>query len=159
MTVAAETRAAVRNIPFLFAGLRAGLLNYTAAAEYLDVDGETEAVAAALRRFAEDLPPVEPDPNDVTVRMQRGVGTTTGDASNALVSVHGVSIAPDAGDDTALVVTGDVTPALVGEALLGLRTASIDVLAAGVADGAAIVVVEGRSAVDAGRRHRNPPAR
>ena len=54
MTVAAETRKAVREHPFVYDGLRAGIVNYTAAARFLDV-GDTEAVGAALRRYAEDL--------------------------------------------------------------------------------------------------------
>ena len=50
MTVAAETREAVRDHPFLETALRAGVVNYTAAARFLDV-GEEEAVAAALRQI------------------------------------------------------------------------------------------------------------
>ena len=49
MTVAERTRAAVRAEPFVYEALRAGVLNYTAAARYLDV-GDESAVSAALRR-------------------------------------------------------------------------------------------------------------
>ena len=60
MTVAAETRRAVRASPFLRDALRAGCVNYTAAARFLDV-GDEDAVVAALRRYAEDLPDLEAD--------------------------------------------------------------------------------------------------
>ena len=47
-SLAARTREAVRNEPFLHDALRAGVLNYTAVARYLEVDGEHDAIATAL---------------------------------------------------------------------------------------------------------------
>ena len=48
MSLAAETRAAVRARPWLLEALRAGVVNYAAAAESLDVDGDTDSIATAL---------------------------------------------------------------------------------------------------------------
>jgi hypothetical protein len=44
VTLAAEAREAVRRRPFLYDALGAGVVNYSAAARLLDVDGETDAV-------------------------------------------------------------------------------------------------------------------
>jgi|APHM01.1.fsa_nt_gi hypothetical protein len=55
MSLAAETREAVRERPVLYDALRAGIVNYTAAAERLALNGDREAIATALRRFAESL--------------------------------------------------------------------------------------------------------
>ena len=68
MSLASETRDAVRARPFLYDALRAGVVNYTAAARELDVDGEVDAVATALRRFAEEL--AEYDPTNLFERNQ-----------------------------------------------------------------------------------------
>ncbi|MFT4958602.1 MAG: hypothetical protein ACI9EZ_001934, partial [Halobacteriales archaeon] len=55
MSLAERTREAARARPFLVEGLRAKVVNYTAAARFLDVDGEVDAVATALRRYGEGL--------------------------------------------------------------------------------------------------------
>jgi hypothetical protein len=57
MNVAERTREAVRRRPFLHDALAAGVVNYAAAAEFLDVDRGDDAVTAALRRYADDLDP------------------------------------------------------------------------------------------------------
>lgn len=74
MSLAAETRQRIREHPFLRVALRAGVVNYSAAADFLDVDGEREAVATALRRYAGELPPFETEARDVRVRMRSEVG-------------------------------------------------------------------------------------
>ena len=74
MTLAADTRAAVRRRPFLHEALRAGVLNYAAAARLLDVEGEQSAVVAALRRYAETLSPYDETARDVRVTMRSGLG-------------------------------------------------------------------------------------
>ena len=84
MTVASETREAVRSEPFLHAALAAGVLNYTAAARYLDV-GDEEAVAAALRRYAEDLPAPDVRDGSVRVDMRSGLGECSPDEALARV--------------------------------------------------------------------------
>lgn len=165
MNVAAETRSAVREAPFLHTALRAGVVNYTAAAELLDVDGESEAIAAALRRFAAELDPIEPDERAVTVRMQRGVSVGSADpvenpdvsANTTLCAIAGTVIDSSGGDATALVCTGAIDTALFATILSRLHTAEIEPSAAGFAradtadnpDGVAVVVVGRREAIDA----------
>lgn len=164
MNVAAETRSAVRNAPFLHRALRAGIVNYTAAAELLDVDGEREAVAAALRRYAAELEPIEPDERAVTVRMQRGVSVVSADGVEdtdtttdpTLCAVAGTVIA-SGGDLTALVCTGAIDATLFAAILSRHHVAGIEPIAAGFAqadsteatDGTAVVVVGRREAIDA----------
>ncbi len=54
MSTAERARRAVRDQPFLFRSLQAGVLNYRAVARYLEV-GDEGTVASALRRYAEEL--------------------------------------------------------------------------------------------------------
>ena len=118
MTVAAETRRAVRASPFLRDALRAGCVNYTAAARFLDVC-EEEAVAAALGRYAEDLPDYErPAPaGRVRVNMRSGLGPTE-DPEEALLRVADTLLAPGGGDLTGITATGDgVDPRSLGHVL------------------------------------------
>lgn len=143
MSLAAETRAAVREEPFLYDSLRAGVLNYTAAAEFLDLDGDRAAVVAALRRFAEELPPLSRETADVRVRMESGVGPT-GDPTDTLVSVGGVSLGPDAGANTAVLAAGAVDAPALARALGRLSIAGVEVVAAGVAGDSLAVVVDRR---------------
>ena len=160
MSLAAEARAAVRARPFVFDALRAGLLNHSAAAAWLveaaDLDGDPDAVAAALRRFREDLPAYATAPRGATVSMRSGVGLSTDDASTAatdgepLLRVGDAAVVPD-GDHMAIVATGDVdTPALAA-ALRRLTVREIEVAAAGVAGDAFVCVVGRRDGPDAVR--------
>jgi hypothetical protein len=154
MSLAAETREAVRERPFLHTALRAGVVNYTAAAELLGLDGDTDAVATALRRFAADLPPYEPETRTATVRIRSGLGrVVSADGGEPLLSVAGVGFAPDAetADQTALVAVGDVDAAALRAVLGRLATAEVDVTAAGVTSEALVVVVEKRSGAGAVR--------
>lgn len=147
MTVAERTREAVRAEPFLHEALRAGVLNYTAAARYLAV-GDEEAVAAALRRYEAELEP-RPAPGDARVTMKRGLGE--GQTQEAILQVGDVALVPGTGALTGVLATGDVS-------VLGLRrilgrcgTAGIDVEAAGAIDGTLIVVVDRMDGADAVR--------
>lgn len=146
MTVASETREAVRSRPFLHAALRAGVVNYTAAARYLDV-GDQEAVAAALRRYAEDLPPLDPETGDVRVDMRGGVGPVP--AAEALLAVGDLSLGPDGGDLTAVVATGDVGPDALRRVLARLDVADVPVRAAAAGEAHLVVVVRRRAGIDA----------
>lgn len=157
MSLAAETRAAVRSRPWLRYALRAGVLNYAAAAESLDVEGDRDAIATALRRFEEDLPGIGADARDVTVRMQSGVrlagadgdagsedgGDTSKSKADPLVSVDGEAILRTGGQLTAITVAGDVDPTALSAVLGRLDAESVVVDAAGVADGRLVVVVPG----------------
>jgi hypothetical protein len=148
MTLAAETRDAVRERPFLHAALAAGVVNHTAAARYLNVgdgdDEDHEAVAAALRRYAEELDDGDPAADaSARVEMQSGVGPAE-DRADALVAVGGTVLAPTGGDDTAVVASGDVRAVHLGPVLERLRVADIEVRAAGAVEGTLAVVVPRR---------------
>ncbi|WP_324757224.1 DUF7523 family protein [Haloarcula sp. GH36] len=141
MSLAAQTRDAARARPFLYDALRAGVVNYTAAARTLDVDGETEAVATALRRFAEELDDYDPPAGDARVSMQSGLGPA--DGADPLVTVGDRSLAAGGGSLTGIVATGDVSPRLLGDVLGRLRATDIEVEVA-AADGDSLIVAVGR---------------
>ena len=158
MSLAADTREAVRSRPFVFDALRAGLLNHSAAAEWLaasaDLDGDPDAVAAALRRFREDLSAYATEPRTATVSMRSGVGVSEDadepDAGDALLRVADARVVPD-GDRTAIAATGDVDAASLAAVLRGLAVRDVDVAAAGVAGDALVCVVDRRDGPDAVR--------
>ena len=150
MTVAAETRRAVRANPFLRDALRAGCVNYTAAARFLDV-GDEEAVAAALRRYAEDLPEYERSVpvGRTRVNMRSGLGPTDA-PDEALLRVADTLLAPGTGDLTGITATGDgVDPRTLGYVLARLDAEGVAVGAAGATDGALLVAVNRRDGPDA----------
>ncbi|MFC6988279.1 hypothetical protein ACFQJD_05280 [Haloplanus sp. GCM10025708] len=153
MSLAAEARAAVDARPFLRDALRAGVVNYRAAADFLDV-GDADAVAAALRRYREDLPAYDTESRDVRVTMHRGVGVVD-DASDAIVAVGGVGVVPDAGSRTAVVAVGDVDARSLSTALGRLVADGVDVDAAGVAADSLAVVVGRRGGATALRAVEN----
>ncbi|WP_238717394.1 DUF7523 family protein [Natronorubrum halophilum] len=147
MSLAATTRRAAEEHPFLVTALRAGVVNYTGAARFLEVDGETDAIATALRRYAEELPAYECESRDVRVRMESGVGpvgAAAGDtgADDALVSVGGTAFGPGAGDRTAIVAAGAVDATALAETLQRLSIEDIEPAAAAVGAASMIVVVD-----------------
>jgi len=142
MTLAERAREAVRARPFVHEALRAGVVNYSAAARLLDV-GEVEAVAAALRRYSEELPDRDASERSVRVSMESGVGRVE-DAAAALVSVGGTAFAPDEGSLTAVLANGDVDTPLLTRVLARLEVEDVAIAAAGVADGSLLVVVDRR---------------
>lgn len=152
MSTAAATREAVRDHPFLLQALRAGVVNYTAAAEFLDV-GETEPVATALRRFADDLPDFETRDADARVRMESGVGlienaeSAGDDDTEPLLSVGSAAVVPDAGSLTAVLATGDVDVAALAAVCGRLDAEDIEADAVAVAEGTLLVVVDRREGV------------
>jgi hypothetical protein len=153
MSLAAETRAAVRARPWLLRALRAGIVNYAAAAESLDVEGDTDSIATALRRFAADLSAGEAEARDVVVRMRSGVGLAgvdvlddidadTGAGEPAvLLSVGDDAIVTEDGNLTAVVVDGEVDPRALAAVVDRLAAENVVVDAAGVAGEALVVVV------------------
>jgi hypothetical protein len=157
MTLAADTRRAVRRNPFMFEALRAGVLNYTAAARFLDI-GDLDPVAAALRRYAEELPDHESDSRDARVTMQSGLGTVDvdemggeNDENEALLAVGNRALVPDAGSLTGVLATGEVDAWALVHVLDRLAVEGIDVTAAGVGGDGLLVVVDRRSGPDAVR--------
>lgn len=146
MSLAAATREAVRERPFLYDALRAGVVNYTAAARTLDIDGDTDAVATALRRFAEELPADPSHDSEARVSMQSGLGWTDDDV--ALLAVGDTRFAESEGSLTGIVAHGALSPAALGDVLGRLRAADVDIEAAGVANDHLIVVVARRDGPD-----------
>ena len=147
MSLAAATRDAVRERPFLYDALRAGVVNYTAAARTLDVDGDAEAIATALRRFAEELDDGPAHESDARVSMHSGLGRAG--SPDAVLAVGDAAFAEGAGSLTGIVATGDLSPPALAEVLGRLRAADVAVDAAGVTDGALVVVVRRRAGPDA----------
>ncbi|WP_418283040.1 DUF7523 family protein [Halorubrum sp. DTA98] len=171
MSLAAETREAVRARPFVLTALRAGVVNYSAAAAWLagdaGLDGDPDAIATALRRFREDLAPYDVDARTASVSMRSGIGVAALDrsgptdvddpdgpsvhsAGEPALSVAGTGIVPD-GDATAIVATGDVDAPALAAVLARLSTAGIETRAAGVAAESLIVVVGRREGANAVR--------
>lgn len=153
MSIAERTRDAVRREPFLQEALRAGVVNYTAAARYLDVDAGEEAVAAALRRYAEELAALPAPSADARVTMQSRLGPTE-NVEDALLVVGGTGLAPGEGSLTGVFAqpTGDgegAGPRALGAVLARLDAEAVPVEAAGAAGGSLVVVVGRRDGPDA----------
>jgi hypothetical protein len=147
MSLAAATRDAVRERPFLYDGLRAGVVNYTAAARLLDVEGDTDAVATALRRFGEELTDDPAHESRASVSMRSGLGRTAN--GDALLVVGDTRLGDGAGSLTGIVASGEVSAAALGDVLGRLRAADIAVETAGVGEETLIIVVERRAGPDA----------
>lgn len=158
MTVAERAREAAREHPFLLEALRAGVVNYTAAARYLDV-GDEEAVATALRRFAADLPDRPHEDRRVRVTMESGLGVVDVDHGGAgradaggadpLLTVGDAGLVPAAGDLTGVLATGAVDAVTLAWVLDRLLAADVAVEAAGVAGDGLFVVAGRRDGADA----------
>jgi hypothetical protein len=160
MSLAADTRAAVRAHPFLHDALRAGVLNHAAAAEWLlahddDLEGDVDAVATAIRRFGTDLDAIDRSAIRASVSMQSGVAIVDrdrladGDASSVAI-VGEVAVVPD-GDLTAVLATGSVGPDALGHALGRLRIADVDVHACAAGGETCLIVVDRLAGADAVR--------
>lgn len=156
MSLASETRAAAREHPFLVLSLRAGVCNYAAAARFLDVDGDVDAVATALRRFEDDLAAFETREVGARVAMESGLGQVDGDSDgdgddegDGLLAVGDATYAPGAGSLTGVVARGDVDADALAAVLGRLSMAGASVDAAGVGDDALVVVVPRRDGADA----------
>lgn len=149
MSLAAATREAVDANPFLVDALRAGICNYTAVARFLDVDGDVDAVATALRRYAEDLPAFQTTTREVRVTMESGIERVA-DPADGLLQVGETALGPGSGGQTAIVITGSVDAASIATAIDRCDVAGIDVCAASFVDEtAAIFVVSRRDGANA----------
>ncbi|QFU83757.1 DUF7523 family protein [Natronorubrum aibiense] len=142
MSLAAETRRAADANPFLVAALRAGVVNYTAAARFLEVDGETDAIATALRRYAEELSTYETKSRDVQVRMESGIGPIETGTDEALLALGDTAVGPSSGERTAILATGDVDARVLAEAIEHLSLEGLVPNSAAVGDGVLLVVVD-----------------
>jgi hypothetical protein len=148
MTLASEARAAVRRRPFLRSALAAGVVNYSAAARYLDV-GEEEAVAAALRRYADELTDPEVRSADPRVDMRSGFDAVDAPDGDALLTVGDTAFVPGNGDRTAVIATGDLSGRHLAHVLARLDAEGISVTAAGGCGGSLVCLVDRRDGVDA----------
>ncbi|THE64769.1 hypothetical protein D8Y22_10955 [Salinadaptatus halalkaliphilus] len=143
MSLAADTRQALEEYPFLQTALRADVVNYTAAARFLSVDGDTDAVATALRRYAEELPPYDCESRDVRVRMESGFGRLeNGTNGEAFLRAGTAVFGPTGGDLTVIVATGEVDSNALTAVLLRVHSQEVTPVAAGVSEDALIVVVD-----------------
>lgn len=155
-SLAERARDAVDSRPFLRDALRAGVVNYAAAARTLDVEGEPDALATALRRYADELPDYDEDPRRASVSMRSGLGRLDDDAEaeqtgDAVLTVNGTGYG-DGGKLTALVGTGDVDAAALATVIQRLAVDDVTPEAAGVVGDALVVIVgrrEGATAVRA----------
>jgi len=152
MSLASETRDAVRARPFMYDALAAGVVNYAALARELDVEGDTEAITAALRRFAEELSDAPEAGGEATVRMKSGVEPLDEVADGDwLLRVGGHGYATGTGSLTGVLATGDLGERALERALGQLRSHDVGVEAAGVAGGTLLVVVGRQEGADAVR--------
>jgi len=147
-SLAARTRDAVRDEPFLFDALRAGVLNYSAAARYLPVEGEARRHRDRPATLRGRTRRVRTGPADVRVSMKSGIGPAAG--AEPILAVGGVGFAAEGGGSTAIVGSGSVDAGVLRRVLGRLETAGIDVEAAGVTEGRA-----GRRRRTAGRGRRD----
>ncbi|AGB15977.1 hypothetical protein Halru_1364 [Halovivax ruber XH-70] len=155
MSLAAATRDAVDEYPFLVDALRAGICNYTAAARFLDVDGEVDAVATALRRYGEALTEYETASRDVRVTMESGIEPVE-EPDAALLQVGEIALGPGRGDQTAIVATGEIDASGVAGAMARCRVDGIDLDAVSfVAGSTAAFVVSRRDGANALRGIEN----
>ncbi|WP_276301009.1 DUF7523 family protein [Halorussus lipolyticus] len=155
MSLSEETREEVRRRPFLLTALRAGVVNYTAAARSLadEIEGDPDSIATALRRFAESLPDYQPESRSARVSMRSGLGVVERDdaTAEALLTVGDTALAPGEGSLTAVVVSGEVDGDALVHLLGRLRAAEIEVRTAAFAGDSLVVAVERRDGPDAVR--------
>lgn len=144
MTVAATTREAIRDWPFLELALRAGIVNFTAAARFLDC-GETDAVAVALRRYAEEIGEIEHPEPTARVSMQSNIEQTSSQ-ENAILTIASTNFSINDGSLTAIIGEGNIGSSDL-EWLLGkMRIESIEVVAAAAGPESAVIIVPRSSA-------------
>lgn len=128
MNTAEITREAATRHPFLVEALRAGIVNYTAAARFLDV-GEVDVVAAALRRFAAELPATEPAERELRIRMLTGVEKVPR-ADGAILSVDERGFGVGRGEHSAIQIEGPIDSTFVAGVWGQLAVAGVEVVAA-----------------------------
>lgn len=144
MSTAEEARAGARSHPFLLEALRAGVLNYSAAARFLGLDDES-AGAVALRRLADELPPFERAAVADRIRVERGMGRVE-DPGTAMLTVGETHIGRQAGDLTAVIAEGPFNARPAATSVGRLAAAGVHPVAAGWVEDRLIVVVK-RAAV------------
>lgn len=143
MSVAAATREAIKAHPFLLDAMRLDVLNFTAAARFLDV-GETEAVAAALRRLSTDLSPAHSTSVDLRVRMERGIGEVH--KEEALLQIGEAGFGKVNGPFAGIIANGTSDARTVGTVLLRVAEADIELIASAATPTQFILIVPSTAA-------------
>ncbi len=131
-SIAAKTRRAIDQRPSLRHALRAGVLNYTAAARLLEIDGDTGAVASALRRYASELPPLGSRDHSIRVRMERDVSPE----ALTLFDTH-----PGDENLTAITLEGTLDPTVFARVLSSISAGDVTVKGAGQLEDQGVVLV------------------
>ncbi|MEZ3143318.1 hypothetical protein [Halobaculum sp. MBLA0143] len=144
--------------PFLRDALAAGVVNYTAAATHLAPalgdDADTDAVTAALRRYADELSR-STHGDDARVRVRRGFSLVAGrDSENdggddPLLAVGDAELVADGGDLAVVVATGEVSATGLERLLGRLRAAGVSVTATALAGETLAVAVPRRDSATA----------
>ena len=125
MSIAATTREAIQRHPCLLDAMFLGVVNYTAAARFLDV-GDTEAVAAALRRLRENNADSRTEQVEFRIRMERGIGEVT-EEDDALFCIGNTRYGKTGGKLTVITANGTLTARRLGTIALRLSYATIEI--------------------------------
>lgn len=141
MSLAERTRDAVQQTPFLHEALRTGVLNYRAAARTLDIDGDEDAIATALRRYADTLSePIQQSTPVVRVKRGVGIADSSEPSSSPLLQI-GETTVIDQGDQTAVLISGSCSTMDQARVLTRLGIADIETYACGFSSETGIIVV------------------
>lgn len=146
MSLAEETRTAVHRRPYLLTALREGIVNYAAAARSLSLSEDTEAVATALRRYAEQLPPATTESRQTRVSMRTDMDDLQ-EADLLNVTTQGKTLQTES--HTAVIVEGEVDAIVLEQSLAILHANQITVTAASVAGDQLVFVLDRRDAAHA----------
>ncbi len=131
MSLASRTRETVKKYPCIHEALRAGVINYSAAARYLPISGDTEAIASALRRYGEQLDNQTDQYFDLSITMHTSYPLQLTDLPPTI----------EKDSVTWLCVSGDITPIVVGSLLLGCKSHEIPVHAVSANERTAVICV------------------
>lgn len=142
MSLAEQTRQAVDRDPVLYAALERGLVNYTAAANALDISGSQTAVVDALRRYAQTIEATATKRPRIRVSRSGELPTA---ATAAGIDPTTVT------DADAVVVLSNCTWPQLAVGLCGLEIAGISVTRVAAADTTAVLVVPQTAAAAAVR--------
>ncbi len=128
------------------------MVNYRAVARAIDVSGDVDAVATAIRRYAEELAPVAEDSDPPTIRIERPVRITTAPDATGLLSVGDTTV--QSGTDGAaaalLVSRGHAyPPRQLAADILALETNDLTPQAVGLGQTTAVIVVAQTDGPDA----------
>ena len=135
MSLAARTRDAVDRQPWLRRALAAGVVNYAAAAKSLDVEGDPDAIATALRRYAGELEEPTPAERDARIRLH-------GDRESVVADGHlPIDPAGTDGGEATVTASGEVDGALLSHVLATLAVEGVPVFGAGVDESGLAVIV------------------